>query len=346
MSPEELQAFGVTEEEERLLQEWLRARMGTILGADGRGGTGTFIQLKDGRVALLTARHVVVRCILTGAMTADRLTRASNPSRSVEPCAIRIDSRKDAALLFFSEGELPGEFVPYDEWAPALPELAAGMAIIVAGVVGEWKEIDLATRTIPTTKWLHFWTGITDPQGHGGFIVCDVNEADMRLPSSFGGMSGGPCISPRRRLLGVNTAEIRRKAGSTVGEFFVTRLTDLGNLFSPYVPPPDAPTDYMHQKACLAFRAVSRKDRRVEVAAAVMVEYFWSRSNPDAPEGRVGRIIGARFGDAGAGGRYVINTESVFRWYDGDSNEDRLRALYEELAFFLQDTGFDLVHES
>ncbi len=48
----------------------------------------------------------------------------------------------------------------------------------------------------------------------------------------------------------------------------------------------------------------------------------------------------------GAGRRYVINTESVFRWYDGDSNEDLLRALYEELAFFPQDAGFDLVHES
>lgn len=344
MTPEELQAFGVTEDEERAVGEWLRQRMGTIIGADGRGGTGLFIELQDDRVALLTARHVVVRCILTGEMTVIRLAEPS--TRSVEPSAIRIDCRKDAAVLVFGADELSGDFVPYSDWAREFPALAVGMPVIVSGVVGEWKQLDLATKTIPLTKWLQFWTGITAPQDHQGYIVCDVNEADAALPTSFGGMSGGPCITTSRRLLGVNTGEIRRRAGSSKGEFYVTRISDLKNLFEPYVPPANAPDDYMYQEACLGFTAASRSNRNVRVPATVRVEYFWSRSNPGAPHGRVGRIIGAQFGDRGGAGRYIINTESVFHWYDGDSDEDRLRALYEELSFFLQDTGFDLVGDS
>ncbi len=220
------------------------------------------------------------------------------------------------------------------------------MPVIVSGIVGEWKELDPAAKTIPVTKWLQFWTGISEPRDHQGYIVCDVNEADPQLPTSFGGMSGGPCISTSRRLLGVNTGEIRRKAGFLAGEFYVTRLADLQNLFEPYIPPTDAPTDYMYQKASLRFTAASRGNKAVKVPAVVHVDYFWSASNPDAPHGRVGRIIGARFGEAGGAGRYIVNTESVFHWYDGDSDEDRLRGLYAELAFFLQDTGFDLVVET
>lgn len=344
MTPEELQSFGVTEEDVRVLGDWLRQRMGTILGADGRGGTGTFIELQDGRVALLTARHVVVRCILTGEMTSARLTEPG--ALSLEPNAIRIDYRKDAAFLVFKSDELRGEFVPYAEWSQDLPELAAGMPVIVSGVVGEWREPDLATKTIPVTKWLHFWTGITETRDDRGYFVCDVDEADTALPKSFGGMSGGPCISTSHRLLGVNTGEIRRKARSSTGEFFVTRLSDLKNLFDPYIPPADAPTDYTRLEACLAFTAASRKDKRVRVPVVVQVEYFWSRSNPIRPHGRVGRIIAVRFGERRGAGRYVINTESIFHWYNGDSDEDRLRALYEELTFFLQDAGFDLVDEA
>jgi hypothetical protein len=344
VTPEELEAFGVTDEDARDTSEWLRLRMGTILGADGRGGTGTFIELPDGRAALLTARHVVVRCILTGEMTAARLTELG--ARSVEPLAIRIDCRKDAAFLVFNADELPGEVVPFKEWSQPAPELVAGIPAIVSGVVGEWKQPDLATRTIPATKWLRFWTGVTDPRDHQGYIVCDVDEANPELPKSFRGMSGGPCISTNRRLLGVNMGEIRRKAGAAQGEFFVTPLSDLGNLFNPYAPPADAPSDYMHQQGRLAFTAVSRNDKRVKVPAVVSVEYLWSRSEPDGPHGRVGRIIAARFGEANGGGRYVINTESVFHWYDGDTDEDRLRALYDELAFFLQDTGFEMAVET
>ena len=82
--------------------------------------------------------------------------------------------------------------------------------------------------------------------------------------------------------------------------------------------------------------------KALRIPAMVNVEYFWSRSNPDGPDGRIGRIIAIRFGAPDGAERYVVNTESVFRWYDGDTDEDRLRALHEELDFFLEDTGFAL----
>ena len=340
MTPEERQAFGVTEEEEQKTFEWIRSRLGSVLGADGRGGTGTFIELEDGRLALLTARHVVVRCILTGEMTVARLGQPG--VHSVEPIAIRIDSKKDAALLVFEPDSLPGELVPYAQWSSSRPVIAAGMPAIVSGIVGEWKQLDEGTRTIPLTKWIHYWTAVKNPHSRDGFVICDVDETNTALPQSFKGMSGGPFISVGRRLLGVNTGEIRRKLGTDDGEFFVTSLDELGDLFTPYVPPADAPTDYMHQEAALAFTAVGRKNRAFRIPAMVNVEYFWSQADPDRPEGRIGRIIAIRFGAPDGAERYIVNTESVFRWYDGDTDEDRLRALYEELDFFLEDTGFAL----
>lgn len=338
MTPEERLAFGVTEEQQREISDWVMARLGSVIGADGRGGTGTFIELQDGKTALLTARHVVMKCILTGQMTVARL---ESGVYSVEPSAIIIDSRKDAALLVFENGAFPGATIPYAEWSGRDPAITEGMRVIMSGIVGEWKHPNISTRTIPIVPCLNFWTTVSDPENPRGYLVCDVNEETSLLPTSFGGMSGGPCFSLDRRLLGVNTHEMRRKAGTNQGEFFVTPLAALDNLFQPYVPSSDSPTDYMQQKAFLAFLAVSQNDKHQRVFVMAHVEYFWSPSNLDHWDGRVGRIIGLHFEAPEGTARYFINTKSIFRWNDGNTDEDRLRALYEELEFFLPDTGFE-----
>jgi hypothetical protein len=161
MTPEEQKAFGVT-----------RGAGAGDHGVDSpapRGcprrqrarRVGIFIKLEDGRIALLTARHVIVECILTGELTVSRLAQPG--VRSAEPKAIRIDHRKDAALLVMNDGALPGEVVPYVEWSRGGQAISKGMAGIVSGVVGEWRQPDEKTRTIPMTMVLNFWTAVTEP---------------------------------------------------------------------------------------------------------------------------------------------------------------------------------------
>lgn len=338
MTPEQLTAFGVTADEERDTNEWIMSHMGCVLGSDGRGGSGTFIELDDGRLAFLTARHVIVQCILTGEMTVSRLN-SSGAAHSAEPDAIRIDCNKDAAYLILNANKFEGSRLPYAALSQLQKDISVGMPVIVSGVVGEWKQPDVIARVIPQIKVLYYWTGVTDPENDRQLIVCDVDESNSELPLSFGGMSGGPCFSLDRILLGVNIHEIRRKPGTKLGEIQVVRINKLKNLFEPFQVPPGSPEDYMRQEVTGIFWAIKQDNESQKVRMAVKVEFFWSLSNPDAKFGRFGRIIGLCLNLSEGAKRYPINCESVFK-YEGDTRADRLKALQEELDYFLMDTDF------
>lgn len=321
-----------------LAEDWIQQRLGCVFGRDGRGGTGIFIDLEDGGLALLTARHVVVGCILTGEVTVGRLDRPG--LKSIAPTEIRIDNRRDAAFLLVDREILDVATVPHFEWSNRDVEISHGMVVIVSGVVGEWKAPDSENRRIPQIKTLHLNTQVVDPEDSRGRIVCYVDERHMQMPSSFKGMSGGPCFSEDRRILGIITEEVRRKPGTHDGEILVTRLADLRSLFEKMQP---ALSDLTVQRqASMDFWAASDNPRGCRVNASVFAQ-FLSVGNPfEVSQERIGRIIAMKIVTPPAAERYIIQCCSTFTWSGGYTDEELQRALEEELAFFLRETGFTL----
>lgn len=331
MNPDELAAFGVDEACVKMIQDWIMERIAFVLGADGRGGSGTFVRLKDGTRGVVTARHVVVSCILTGELTVMRFAGG----RSIEPKSIRIDNHRDVAFLELDVGKLPGAEVLEDEWLPGDAAVDVGMPAIVSGAVGEWKEPDLERRVIPLTTVLHYWTAVTENEGLSGCIVCDVDERQRELPESFGGMSGGPMVSLDQRLMGVNTAERRRLDGADVGEFFVTRLSSVA-MFKPSARAMIT-GGVVRQVAMVGFTAQEIDEPHRVAPVAVRAEFYSSVADPTV---RIGRIIAMVIGAPKGAERYIINTESQFEWSGDDTEASRIAALDQEIDFFLEDTDF------
>jgi len=335
MTREEMEVFGVTEVQEKNIESWISSRLACIVGADGRGGSGVFVQLEDGHLAVLTACHVVISCILTGEIT---VCRMSSCQRSYEPTSIRIDGPNDVALLIVDRDLFDGAFsLLFSEWTCSSVNLSKGMPAIISGIVGEWKHINIKERIIPQFTKLHYWTSISNPDAQCGMISYNVDKSNSEIPNSFGGMSGGPAFSIDQKLLGINTEEV-----PLLGEILVTPISKLYSLHTPFQPSEKAPQDYMRQEAILAFEAKEQRTDKtknkkqhtgVTIPMQVYVEYFWSRSSPDSNDGHIGRIFALRFRNSDSASRYIMNTEAIFRWYDGDTDEDRLMALKEELEY-------------
>lgn len=339
LSPEECAAFGVTPDEARETSSWLLDRVGYVLGANGRGGSGIFVETSDGGTALLTARHVIVPAVLSGEVTVARYVRESSVARSVEPVAIRMASRVDAALLRIRDAEnFPR--LAHSEWDPSgSPPLSKGMGVIAAGAPGKWKsEPDAASRVIESMKTLFFWTAVIDPN-HDGPIQCDVDDGIKSLPSTFAGMSGGPVIDTHRRLVGINKGEDR---DCKDGYLYVTPRRSWDDLYSPFMPA-DLPTDYVRQEALLVKHA-RPKDAAPDEAAidvAFRCEFFWSPTSPGHQYGEFGRIVAVVLGNEPTSRRYVINTESIFYLPSDHDNETRRRALEEEAFFLLESMRYE-----
>ena len=342
MTPEELSAFGVNQEEAEEIGAWIRRRTACVVGADGLGGSGVFVRLEDGHLAVLTARHVVVACILTGEITVARIDKAG--SRSIEPIKISIDNRTDSALLLVDEGVLPGEALAFPEWTSEAVEVSKGMPVISTGAVGEWKDINHDSREIRLTKVLGFWTGVVEPKNTSVMIVCDIDETNGELPKSFRGMSGGPLFSVARKFAGINTTEERYPGGPNSGRLAITPAFSLLALYTPFRPAEDAPKDYIRQGAAYSFLAVNKEDKKT-VRTLLGVDFFWSSGSPEATDGQIARIDTIQFFHLPGSERYLVNMEAIFRWYDLNNEENRLAALQEELVFFLTRIGFESVRE-
>lgn len=322
-------------DEEQTLVAWIQAHLAIVLGAGGRGGTGIYMDLEDGRLAALTARHVVVNCILTGELTVGSL---NGPRlQSLVPQEIRIDHSRDAAFLVVARKTHEGEAVPYSESLGSDVEIYERMPVIVSGVIGEWKTPDTKTRHIPKTPILHFFTNVIDPD-RNGYVICRVDETSVQIPASFRGMSGGPCVSDDRRILGICIAEYRRRPGTGDGEIKVTRLSHLRPLFKPVHRGLNDLT--VHRQVSMDFWAIS-KETGQRVLASVLAQVLSSRSTPDASQGRTCRIVGMKIVTPPSAEAYIINCYYTFTC-SGHTDEDLHQALADEVGLFLMDTDFKL----
>jgi hypothetical protein len=278
---------------------------------------------------------VIVPAILGGELT---VHYKEGVARSIEPTAIRVAAKTDAALV---KVELPPEAsrMAREEWAlDSAPTLRVGQRVIAAGAPGEWKsDPDVVRRVVLSARTLLFWTAITNIDA-AGFIECDVDERLQTLPSTFRGMSGGPVFTVHRELIGINKGETRAVAPGVDGHLYATRRAAWTDLHTPFTLPDDAPTDYTRQRACLEM-PVRHKSSGMTTRAEFLAEFYWSPSNPSHRYGEFGRIVGARLGTTDTQRRYRINVESVFFLPVEHDDESRYQALRTEAVFVMESLG-------
>jgi hypothetical protein len=331
MTPEDYEKFGLSPEEGDALSRWILPHVGYVLGSNGRGGSGVFVQTLAGRTALLTARHVLVPAILSGEITIGHYL--SGKARSIEPTALRMARHSDAALVFVPEGVAPDVRLPPEAWDPRRPPgMSKGDGVILSGAPGEWKaEPDLERRIIESMQTLLFWTAITDPND-GGLVVCDVDESIGALPKSFKGMSGGPVFNLNRDLIGMNKGERRTKPDGIVA---VTSRATWEDLFYSFELPAGGPEMFRQRVVCLpldAKDADARRDQSV-VRVTFIAELFESPDRPSDRYGAFGRVVCLIFGTQPRTSRYRVNVESIF--FPASATADDWKTAFREEAGYM-----------
>lgn len=310
---------------------WIHSRLGYVVGNDGRGGSGICIQLADGSDAILTARHVVIDCILTGSISVARV----GDKQMVFPKRIRISSRTDAAYIISSDPNPPTAKLSFAGWTTPPVNLSAGLSVFPSGVPGSWKRVDEEKNAIPYVKALVYGTTLANPPRQGNFIICNVNEHVPQLPKTFGGMSGGALFTSDKKFLGVIVSEARNIGGSGHGKIQVVPVQDLDELYGPIqLPLPD----HLKLKVSAVFPVVHQQDPKRKSQLEVQGDLHWSQGQPQFSFGRIQMI---RFLTPPGAELLYINVESLF-FPNEDTDAGRKQAFDEALRFLLSDLGWGI----
>src|SRR3990172_2815780 len=312
---------------------------GLIVGRNGRGGSGTCVQLSDGVVALLTAKHVVIECIRNTGEVA-----IAAPFSGVgfqQPRSIRMDSSQqgDAAILVFNRVDKQIPAIPFASWTANHTDITVGMPVFACGFPGALRKLD-ASKLSPTFAYLG--DKISSIQGNA--VVCGINEAIEGMPSQFRGMSGGGLFSAEGDFLGVVIEESRRLTSSR-GELRSLLPIAFEEIYKPFSMPTDAPKrGYYAEKRSVALNLFKPDNSGIQATVGVLAELYWSKTNPNHKYGRIGRLIALEFIIPGIDTHYPINIESLFSW-SADTEEARMSALHDEFKFLLLRMGWLLKDE-
>ena len=267
------------------VDQWILERVGYVLDADGRLGSGIHVVLPDGRTGLLTARHVLVPAVLSGEVSVLPYSRTG--CNSIEPISIRICARADCALLVLP-ATTPTPRLGPNEWDPRTrqkPQI--GDSVTLVGAPADWKSPpDPTHRSIETIRTLLYSTRV-QAMPSPGFIECGVDETDKDIPRSFHGMSGGPVFDTNHRLIGINTSEIR---GNTIGAICATLRGEWSDLLQSEIPYNELPKDFcgVPAKASVSVTMSTPAKGELNLTASLQADLFWSQSTPDHPYGEFG----------------------------------------------------------
>lgn len=307
---------------------------GLVVGRNGKGGSGTCVQLSDGNVALLTAKHVVIECIRNTGEIA-----IAAPFSGVNfqlPREIRMDSSQqgDAAILIFNSlaTEIPA--IPYASWTANHAEIAVGLRVFACGFPGAFRKMEASKLT---HKFAYLGDKISSIQGNS--VSCGINEAIEDIPSQFRGMSGGGLFSAEGDFFGVVIEESRRLTPSR-GELHSLLPSAFEELYKPFSMPPDAPKGgYYTEKRSVSLDLLKPDNSGIQATVGVLAELFWSKTDSNHKYGRIGRLITLEFIIPGIDTHYPINIESLFSWSD-DTEADRMSAIQDEFKFLLLRMGW------
>jgi hypothetical protein len=324
LTPDEYAAVGLTQDEGDALYRWIFQRVGYVVGAKGRGGSGVFVKTPEGRVALLTARHVAIDCILTGEIQV--AANIEGRGRFQKPRSIRLSTKCDAALLTMPDDAIVPFALDVADWNPDRHEdPSPGTPVIAAGMPGLWKaEPDLEKRQIERGRTLLLWTEAR----HTSFGRLIEIKADKRiggLPRTLRGMSGGPLFNIQRELLGVTHAETISDV--VEGSLFSVARDAWRDLFHPWIPD-DVPGDLMGMTVG-SDPIVGVGD--VQIPLRIVAELFWSPSDPNHRYGGVGRINSIEFFKDDPSRQCLANVEWIFYFELDHTDRDRTRAFEDEI---------------
>ena len=317
---------------ERILVENLSMFAGLVSGANGRGGSGTCVELKDGSIALLTAKHVVFDCLrATG-----RIAISAYGIKFQEPQMIRMDSSQqgDAAFLVLKDLSIRPKAVPFDEWTRNRIGVAVGQRVLACGFPGVLRNVE-GRIVSPTFAWVGDRVqSITSTR-----VVSGINEKLAGIPTSLKGMSGGGLFSEQGEFIGVIVGE-RRRVASGRGELHSLQPSAFAELYTPFMMPEDAPPGGFYSADRKVAIVIHTPDGIGTVATVgCLAQCFWSKTNPNHKHGRVGRLVSLEFVIPGIDTRYPINIESMFTW-SGETEDDMMNAIQEEFRFLLLRLGW------
>ncbi len=312
---------------DRALAKELVKFSGLVAGSNGRGGSGTCVQLEDGAIALLTAKHVVLECL----RNTGRVGIAAYGVKFQEPALIRMDSSQygDAAYLVFKDVPVTHKALPFAVWTKNRTDIRVGQHVLVCGFPGAFRKIEGRSVT-PTV----IWVGDQILAIEGNRVVSGIDETIKGVPSTFGGLSGAGLFSDDGRFIGVAIEE-KRRVSRQRGELCSILPGEFPELYTPFSMPPEAPSGEYHAERRVVSMTLLKPDGSgVQAIVGVMAECLWSAINPDHECGRVGRLLSLEFNIPGIETHYPININSTFTW-SGDTEEDRLKAIHEEFKFLL-----------
>jgi hypothetical protein len=310
---------------------------GLVIGRNAKGGSGICVCLEDGKVALLTAKHVVIECIRNTGEIAIAV-----PASGIEfhrPRLIRMDSSQqgDAAFLVSDQlASLPA--IPFEEWTKNHPDLGPNVVIAALGYLAVSKKVE--GRRIGST--LCFLSDVILNVGRY-IVTCGINEKAPNMPKRLDGMSGGGLFAITGDFLGIVISE-RRNVTPTRGELDVLLPSGYEELYKPFSMSTDGPGPGFYGEDMTVAISIKNGSGKLIATIGSNVEMFWSKTNPEHRYGRVGRLTTLEIVIPGIETHYPINIESLFFW-DEDSSEGRLKAAREEFKYLLLRMGWLLKDE-
>jgi hypothetical protein len=321
--------MGISPARGRELQTWVLERVGYAFDKNAYGGSGVFVQTHDGGLALLTAAHVVIAAILSGELSIGAYHAGKAHFRPAT--CITLSSRSDAALVTADGLDVP-VYLGVDDWNPSSgPGIDVGMKLVAGGLPGLWKgQRDPARRVVERSRVMLLWTEVSKVRQFEVEMV-----ASRGLPSTLGGMSGGPLFLFDGQLVGIHMAESR---GTRTRSLISTRREAWSDLHSP-LDDLQWPSDLQGPPFRWKQPATYGPDR-IPVVVGFEGWFGTSRSQPSGPRGSFGRIEKWRILNSEQTSAFPINMYSNFQFSPDDDDAKRIAALRWHVRDLLREMGF------